>query len=186
MKNPRIYLETERLVLRPSSLSDALDIYNLRSDPSVAKYQGWRPKSIEEVSAQLEKENNLPFNKVNTWYRLILEVKTNANVIGEIGLHFVDEQNAQVEIGISLAPTFQHSGYAKEALNAVLDYLFHTLKKHRVYASIDPRNTSADALLRKLRFRKEAHFVKSYFHLGEWLDDVIYAQLKEEYQKPIV
>ena len=36
-------------------------------------------------------------------------------------------------------------------------------------------------MLERLGFRKEAHFIKSIFVDGEWIDDVIYAILKDEW-----
>lgn len=37
-------------------------------------------------------------------------------------------------------------------------YLFSDLKKHRITASVDPRNIKSVALLERIGMRKEAHF----------------------------
>ena len=60
--------------------------------------------------------------------------------------------------------------------------LIFDLKKHRITASIDPRNTSSIRLIERLGFRKEAHFKQSLFFHGEWVDDLIYAMLAEEWK----
>jgi len=36
-------------------------------------------------------------------------------------------------------------------------------------------------LIERIGFRKEAHFKESYYLRGEWVDDLIYAKLKEEW-----
>jgi len=63
----------------------------------------------------------------------------------------------------------------------VLNYLFKVLLKHRVTASVDPENTKSIILLERIGFQKEAHFRKSYYIDGKWLDDCVYAILEEEW-----
>jgi RimJ/RimL family protein N-acetyltransferase len=67
-------------------------------------------------------------------------------------------------------------------VSAVVNYLFTDLGKHRIIASIDPRNTRSVKLLERLGMRKEAHFVKSVMIDGKWCDDCIYAILSEEWE----
>lgn len=55
------------------------------------------------------------------------------------------------------------------------------MHKHRIVVSVDPRNTASLRLIERIGFRKEAHFKKSYYLRGEWVDDIIYAKLKEEW-----
>ena len=55
------------------------------------------------------------------------------------------------------------------------------MKKRRIIASVDPRNTVSIRLIERIGFRKEAHFKESYYLRGEWVDDLIYAKLKEEW-----
>ena len=85
-----------------------------------------------------------------------------------------------MELGITLAPSAQGQGYATETVQALLRYLFADLEKHRVTASVDPRNTASVALFERVGMRREAHHIKSYRLRGEWVDDVILAMLREE------
>ena len=88
----------------------------------------------------------------------------------------------QAELGCTLHKDYQKKGYATEALkcNGRLSYLERS-NKHRVIASVDPRNTASIQLIERLGFRKEAHFKESYYLRGDWVDDIIYAQLKTEW-----
>ena len=61
------------------------------------------------------------------------------------------------------------------------DYLFRNLNKHRIITSIDPENKSSVRLIERIGFRKEAHFIKSLWLNGKWVDDLIYALLNEEW-----
>ena len=88
-----------------------------------------------------------------------------------------------MEIGFTLSPTEQGRGIATEAVGALLDHLFGVLDKHRVIASVDPRNDRAIALLTRLGFRQEAHFVRSLLVDSEWVDDLRFGLLQEEWTR---
>ena len=57
-----VQIETKRLVLRPTSISDAEEMYNnWASDPEVTKYLPWQPhadiKVTKGILADWDKEN---------------------------------------------------------------------------------------------------------------------------------
>jgi RimJ/RimL family protein N-acetyltransferase len=112
-----------------------------------------------------------------TWLQLAITV--DGGVIGDCGLHFLDDR--QAEVGVTLDPAHQGRGYATEAVRAVLGYLFGTLGKHRVVATTDVRNRPAAALFERLGFRREAHYVRNVWFKGEWGDEFLYALLAEEW-----
>ena len=116
------------------------------------------------------------FMKNNISFRIILADEN--RLIGDMGISFTNHNNMQAELGCTLHKDYQKKGYATEALKAIVDYLFGTLDKHRIIASVDPRNTASIQLIERLGFRKEAHFKESYYLRGDWVDDIIYVQLK--------
>lgn len=172
-------IETERLLLRRLGKADAEDFYAYRSQKDVQKFQSFAPKSWEEIEAFLDKTTE-SVNVANTWFQVAVCLKEDNKLIGDIGIHFTEDE-LQTEIGYTFSPQHHNKGYAIEAVRAVLGYLFENLKKHRVYASVDPLNLRSIHLLEKLAMRKEAHFVKSYRLEDGWADDVIYAMLEEEW-----
>ena len=105
--------------------------------------------------------------------------RSGLNIIGDLGIHFIDDE--QAEIGCTLAKKHHGKGYATEALKSAIDYLFNELNKHRIIGSIDPNNVSSIGLVKRLKFRKEAHFKESLLINGEWFDDIVYAILKTEW-----
>ncbi|MFS1872824.1 GNAT family N-acetyltransferase [Vibrio lentus] len=48
----------------------------------------------------------------------------------------------------------------------MIDYLFVSLNKHRITAITDAENPASIALLERLGFRKEAHYLKNIFLKG--------------------
>jgi len=94
----------------------------------------------------------------------------------------LDSDKEQVELGITLNSEFFGKGYAYEAMYEIINYLFYELNKYRIITSIDPGNIKSLKLVEKLGFRKEAHFKKSLKIRGEWVDDMVYAILKSEWE----
>jgi RimJ/RimL family protein N-acetyltransferase len=127
-------------------------------------------------------------NKINipgTWFQFVIIEHDSDILIGDIGIHFLesDSENKQAEIGYTLDRNSRGKGYATEALTEIINYLIKDLNKHRIIASIDPTNNDSIRLIERLGFRKEGHFKKSLFFHGEWVDDLIYAILAEEWNR---
>jgi RimJ/RimL family protein N-acetyltransferase len=179
--NASLKLDSKRLTLRAINLGDSKEIFHYRSDSKTNKYQGWIPKSIDDVNDFINNKVSPIIDKNGTWFQLVIIISQNEKLIGDIGLHFFDKENKQVEIGCTLSKDYHGKGYATEALFKVIDYLFNTLQKHRIIASIDPRNKDSIKLFNRLNFRQEAHFKESILVYDEWTDDVIYAILKSEW-----
>ncbi len=157
-----INISTERLILRGIKASDAESMFKYRSNPQIYKFQSWKPQTLEEVKEFIyEKTAKIP-NIPDTWYQLGILFKETDELIGDIGIHFIDSDNLQVEIGFTLSLEHQCKGYATEAIIGVINYLFNNLKKHRIIASVDPRNIKSIALLERIQMRKEAHFKKAF------------------------
>lgn len=175
-----IEIETGRLILGSLHAEHSEKFFVYRSDKITNVYQGWIPENQDDAIKFIA---NLP-NEINineTWFQLAIVLKESDELIGDIGLHFIGDDNEQVEIGFTLSKNEHGKGYASEAVKSILEYLFGTLGKHRVIGSVDPQNISSIKLLEKLGFRKEAHFKKSICIDGQWVDDVVYGLLKEEW-----
>ncbi len=177
-------IDTPRLLLRPLEIADAPMLFQYKSDKETNKYQGFIPKSEKDMNEFIQKVSK-EINTNGTWFQFVLIHKVSKEIIGDVGIHFLTNLKDQVELGITIAKKDQKNGFAIEAMQYVFDYLFNKLNKHRVIASIDPRNKGSLSLLNKLKMRREAYFVKSLYLHNEWVDDAIYALLKSEFNKII-
>ena len=177
--NHSVELSTSRLRLRTLQPADAKELFSYRSDRAVNRYQGWIPGSIEEAEQFISTRVSPVINIEGTWFQFAVILKKDGNLIGDIGLRFFDNENRQVELGCTLYSRYHGKGYATEALREVIRYLFGTLEKHRLIATIDPENTKSIQLFERLGFRKEAHFRKCRMLNGTWVDDLVYALLHE-------
>jgi len=139
-------IETERVFIRPIAKEDNQQLFSYRSDSETNKYQGWIPKTLNDVNEFILK-NPDEINKPETWYQLVLIEKSTDKIIGDIGIHFMDSDNFQCEIGCTLSKEYHGKGFATETLKATVNYLFKKLNKHRIMTSIDPQNIDSIKLV---------------------------------------
>lgn len=173
---------TERLLLRPIHRKDAGDVFAYRSDKLTNQYQGWIPETLEDMVDFIQNKVCAMMNRPGTWFQLVIINQENGATVGDIGIHFIDEESKQAELGCTIAKKYHGQGYATEAMSAVINLLFNELNKHRISASIDPRNKASIKLVERLGFRLEAHFRESLLMNGVWVDDLVYALLENEWK----
>ncbi len=173
--------ETARLILRPLGPQDAVTFSTYRSDPQVARYQGWEaPFSLKQAQDFIAEMISQEPGQPGQWYQIALERKEDGQLIGDCAFHISDD-GQQAEIGMTLAPAFQGHGYAREAVACLLEKLFISLQVHRVFANVDPANRGSINLLTYLGFRCEGCFRQSMWLKNEWVGEQWYAILREEW-----
>jgi RimJ/RimL family protein N-acetyltransferase len=175
------HLASARLQLRRLHQDDAQALCVYRSLPEVARYQYWDSFGPAEAAHLIESQSESEPNIPGTWFQLAIIKTANRCVIGDCGLHCQKDDPSQMELGITLAPRYQGRRYADEAVECLLHYVFDTLDKRRVFASIDVLNRSAVALCLRLDFRREAHFLEHRWFKGKWQSEYVFAILKREW-----
>jgi len=175
-------LAAGRVVLRRLRPGDLAALVRYRSEPAVARFQGWDspyPAADGErlIGEMLGRHPDTP----GEWFQFAIAIEPDGRLAGDCGALISADDPRQAEIGFTLAPEHQGAGYATEAVLALLGYLFGERAKHRVTASCDPRNTRSAALLERVGMRREGHLVESTWAKGEWTDDLLYALLDREW-----
>lgn len=169
-------IQTERLLLRQVEISDAKEIFILRSDERIIKYLDRPPaKSVEDALIFIEKTRELELSKNGINWAITL--KEDPTLIGTICYWNILKEHYRAEIGYSLLPHYQGTGIMQEALSAVLIFGFEKMKLHSIEANVNPENKPSIKLLERNKFRKEAHFKENYYYNGKFLDTVIYSLL---------
>jgi RimJ/RimL family protein N-acetyltransferase len=177
-----ISITTERLTLSRLLPLDAPRVFAYRGDPEVSRYQSWLPASLEEVRRFIDGLQSVPFDTPGTWFQFGIRLRDSGLLVGDAGVHFPADLPRQAEIGITVAPDHQGRGVATEAVRGLLGHLFASPARHRVFASVDPRNRASVALLARVGMRQEAHFRRSLWFRGEWADDLLFAVLESEWK----
>jgi len=144
-----IILESERLVLKTSTMENFQNVFSLLSDPDVMRYVGNGPRTENEVRDGLEKmvkhQEKYGFAFGDIYH------KNSGDYIGRAGLiHLAmnDEQD-EIEVGYQLHQKYWGNGYATEITKALIKWGFEHLKLNQIVAVIQPENQSSKRVLEK-------------------------------------
>jgi RimJ/RimL family protein N-acetyltransferase len=177
-------LNSPRLIIRPFSEYDLSAFVAYRGDPEVARYQGWNvPYSMEQGREFISSAKIAIPGTVGEWYQSAVEIKSTAEMIGDVAFHIMKSDPRQAYIGYSFSQFFWGKGYATEAVGCLLNFLFDELNLHRIVAECDVENAASCRLLERLNFRREAHFIENIWFKGAYGSEFHYAILKREWEQ---
>ena len=143
---------TDRLILRPWSISDSSDLYEYAQSELVGPNAGWKPHKSEEES----KEIINMFISNDDSYAIVLKEKN--KVIGGIGLHNRKpdvslEYLEQREIGYVLNPKYWGNGYVPEAVRALVKYGFEKMNLDLIWCGHYDFNNNSKRVNEKCGFK---------------------------------
>ena len=172
-------LTTERLLLRQTRLSDTQAWFARRSDPEVAELQDWEmPYPLERAQERLAELHEMDGPQLDSWWALSIADSDDTTVYGDLVMKLENDGHT-AEVGYTLAREHWGSGYASEALNAVVDWLIGDQGVGRVSAMLHPANARSARVLETCGFVFEGHLVHSYWAKGDPEDDLIYGLTPE-------
>lgn len=169
-------LETNRLLIRPTTYSDIDKLHELLSDEDTMRYFVEGTYSKEKVKEIINR------NRKET-HHYTVSLKSSKRMIGKISFNPWFEQKT-IEIGWIFFKTAEGNGYCTEAAKAIIKHAFEEEKVHRVVATCDPRNKSSIRVCEKLGMTEEGYFKKCIHYRDDvWWDEVFYSVLEEDYFK---
>ena len=148
-----VVLQTERLTLRPWSLSDLPDFYEYASVDGAGQMAGWNPhQNIEESKNILEM-----FIRDKKTFAIEYQGKA----IGSIGIEEYEEENYPEldtllgrEIGYVLSKKYWGQGFMPEAVRTVITYLFDDVGVDFILVGHFEWNTQSRRVIEKCGFEK--------------------------------
>jgi len=145
-----IYLETERLLLRPLEPADIPILARLWADPVVTKHLGGPREALSVQQMMTEDLDRVLLERYDLWP--VVE-KRSGQVIGHCGL--IDKEiagNIEIELTYVFFQAVWGKGYATEIGLALIDYAFNQLNLSRLVALIAPHNDASARVAQKLGF----------------------------------
>lgn len=85
----------------------------------------------------------------NEWEGIIVH-KENQIIIGDMGFRRRNENQEELELGYSIVPSYQGSGYAAEMAQAILEWGLKQPRIKRIVASCDSDNFASIRVLEKV------------------------------------
>ena len=120
---------------------------------------------------------NSPLHMVFT----ILE-KSSQKVIGEIRASNITQYHS-AEIGLWIIPECRHKGYASDALQLLLEFIFGRANINRIEAQIASTNTDSIAFFERNGFVHEGILRETAYYNFRYQDTVVMSMLKSEYKR---
>ena len=169
-----MFLETQRLILRKPELADVDDYMEFVNSRFVNQYNAMSPVTREKAEHRFAnpEENSIAIVKKETG-KLIGML-----YVGEDSLRY--ESNSK-EISYFLRQEESRKGYMKEALSALISYLFETENLSCITARSFAPNIASQRLLESLGFQREGllrRCVKGFE--GIIFDDCLYSLFRED------
>ncbi|HEX2945465.1 MAG TPA: GNAT family protein [Clostridia bacterium] len=158
-------IETERLILRELSISDAEDVYEYGKDVDAFIYVDGFPSEYEEVKEVIKIWTTDAYNSMQ-FIRWGVELKAEKKIIGGVFLfspHGSDQSGRRMDIGYEISRKYWNLGYGTEAVKAVVAYGFEKMGLKRITAEIIPENKASIRAFEKAGFTYEGT-LKNYRH----------------------
>ena len=177
-----IRIETPRLVLRRFTPADAPAMFNgWANDPEVTRYLTWPPHRDLSVTRELLLQWEKSYENPET-YNWCIELRETGQPIGSAGLPDVDSRLESASLGYVLARPYWRRGLMTEAAAAIVEYGFHAVGFHRLYAVHVVENKASGAVMRRLGMQYEGRLREAYRNgQGRFVDTEQYAILRREW-----
>lgn len=153
-ESARIVGETERLLLREVSNSDAGLIHSVLNDPDFVRYVGDRGVRTAAGAQSYIAERIVPGYREYGYGMYRVDRKPDGTAVGICGLVRRAGLDAP-DLGFAVLPAFRRQGFAAEAAALVLEQARHRADIGQVLAIASPDNVSSNALLLRLGLQFE-------------------------------
>jgi ribosomal-protein-alanine N-acetyltransferase len=165
-------LETEHLILRPITLADAEDIFAYAQDPEVSRFLPWNAHQTLDDSLEI----------IHKWLKAYAENrpapwgivdKKSHKIIGTIvaDQHHVESVDGScLCLGYCLSKDFWGRGFMPEAVQKIIEYLFHQTTVKEVVAFVRTDNPQSQRVCEKSGMHKDPNGTKREYIKGASVD----------------
>ncbi|EHR90343.1 ribosomal-protein-serine acetyltransferase [Staphylococcus hominis] len=103
-------------------------------------------------------------------------------LIGVIGLHYLDLVNKRTSIGYYLAEDFQKKGIMTRCTKALIQYIYEEYDINRIEIQMSTKNKKSRAIPIRRGFTQEGILRSDERVQGKFSDSYVYSLLREEYE----
>lgn len=173
-------LESERLVLRPYTRGDALDVLEAaRNDAEMRRWLPWTEGYTLEKAIEWCTRLAHP-TRPGHCGDFAIESRAEGRLAGGIGVRNEDRERGHAEVGYWIAPWARRRGYAVEATRMITAHLFRQ-GFHRVHLLIATGNHASQAVARRAGFTEEGILRQALPVPGGRADAVLFGMLRGEF-----
>jgi diamine N-acetyltransferase len=174
-----VTLQGNTIFLRALEPEDLVFIYRIENDENIWEVSNTQtPYSKFLITQYLENAHQDIYEAKQL--RLAICKNENLEAIGLIDLFDFDPKNKRAGVGIIIQNEVdRNKGFGKEALGLMINYAFHQLQLHQLYANIGTENLPSLSLFttfgfEKIGVKKDWNFTNNSFH-----DEVLLQLIKK-------
>lgn len=174
-----VTLQGNTIFLRALEPEDLVFIYRIENDENIWEVSNTQtPYSKFLITQYLENAHQDIYEAKQL--RLAICKIENLEAIGLIDLFDFDPKNKRAGVGIIIQNDVdRNNGFGKEALGLMINYAFHQLQLHQLYANIGTENLPSLSLFttfgfEKIGVKKDWNFTNNSFH-----DEVLLQLIKK-------
>lgn len=177
-----IKLETERLILRKTTIEDFEEFFYIQLNPKLRKYLGTtKIGNNPEKNRKYFSEDR--YNELD-YYRWTIEKKEDNKILGTIYLNIHSEKARTAGIDYWIREDEWGKGYTTEASKKVLEFAFDVLNINRIESCGSKNNTGTWKVMEKIGLKYEGTRKEGIFYYYGGLEDlVMYGITKDEYNE---
>ena len=111
-----------------------------------------------------------------------MAIEVDGEAVGNVGYTVRDDlYRYNAEVGYWLAEPYWGRGIITEVMPAMVNYIFNNTQVNRVFACVLDGNIGSMKVLERAHFRHEATLLKGAIKNNKFVDEHIYAILRDEY-----
>jgi len=174
-------LQTTRLSLQSASLKDAADYRQILSRPEMCRYSDVPHNPTKKRSERFVSWMS-KMHARRTGVGWIIKLRSTGKTIGAIRINSIEKKAKCGVIGYEIHPDFWNSGYATEALNAVVVHAHESLSLNRLEAWTTQGNQASDKVLIKNGFQYEGTQRAKVWFRDQFWDIRLFGRLADDDQ----
>jgi RimJ/RimL family protein N-acetyltransferase len=173
-------LRGQQVVLRELRASDAASLCALLTTEEVARFISPPPTTVEGFERFIAW--TIRQRAAGAYACFAVTVKGFDTAIGIFQVRALDPDFGTAEWGFAIGSPFWGTGVFQDGAQLVVDFVFETLGVHRLEARSAVRNGRGNGALLKIGAAQECVLRKSFQKNGEYLDQVLYAILEDDWR----
>lgn len=168
-------LEAPRVRLRALTDRDIDALFAIFSDEVMMRFWSTLPMK-ERAEAERYLASIRSGFADQTLFQWGVERRDDGEVLGTCTLFNFHRASRRAELGYCLRSPWWGKGYMGEALAALIDYAFGTLRLRRLEADVDPGNAASLRILERMGFTREG-LLRERWDIGGQIGDTVFLGL---------
>jgi RimJ/RimL family protein N-acetyltransferase len=174
-------LKSDRIILKKNSMEWVSEMYqNVNNERGrLREFLPWvdQTKCIEDEVKYIELTHRWWQEQKTYDYSFFRQ--TDGVYLGNGGVHTIDWNNEQVELGYFIWQPFEGQGYVSELVK-VLEEASFKIGFYRVEIRCDPKNIRSIAVAQRMGYRQEGRLRQNQLNGSQRRDTLIFSKLRGE------